>query len=207
MNVSFPIDINQVKGFLSPAEGETLAWAARVACQQHPALEVGSYCGKSTLYLAHGCRVNNSVVFAVDHHEGSEEHQPGEQYHDAALFDQQYQRMDSFREFKANISKAGYNDTVVPIVAPSTLAAKHWRTPLGLVFIDGGHSEEAASNDFDNWAKHLVEGGLLLIHDLFPDPKDGGQAPINLWRRALATNLYKKVTISETLGVLVRTNT
>ena len=189
-----------IKGFLSHEEGKALAAMAFDHCAQLPALEVGSYCGKSTLYLASACQAHGSVVFAVDHHRGSEEHQPGEEYHDSDLFDQQYQTMDSFREFRRNMALAGVEDTVVPIVAASEVAARYWQTPLGMVFIDGGHSELAAQTDYGCWAPHVAMGGILAIHDLFPDPSQGGQAPINIWRKALASGEFEQLSIVNTLG-------
>jgi predicted O-methyltransferase YrrM len=112
--------------------------------------------------------------------------------------------MDSFREFRANIRRAGLEDTVVPVVAPTRVAARAWRTPLGMVFIDGGHSREAALADYRGWSPHLVPGGILAIHDLFPDPKDGGQAPWEIYQLALASGLYAELPRVRTLGVLRR---
>ncbi|WP_317931014.1 class I SAM-dependent methyltransferase [Halioxenophilus sp. WMMB6] len=204
MTIALPANIDSVKGFLDKEEGQALVEYARAACAKLPALEVGSYCGKSTLYLAAACQSVGSIVYAVDHHRGSEEHQPGEEYHDPVLFDSQAQKMDSFREFRANIDAAGLTDSVVPIVATSAVAAKMWQTPLGLVFIDGGHSEAAAQADYHGWARHVAPGGFLAIHDLFPNPEEGGQAPINIWRQAQASGLFESVEVRKTLGILRR---
>ncbi len=112
--------------------------------------------------------------------------------------------MDSFREFRATVDKAGLAETVVPIVAPSIVAARDWVTPLGMVFIDGGHSLEAALRDYRSWSTHVVKGGILAIHDIFPDPKQGGQAPYTIWKRAVASGLFEELPIVGTLGVLRR---
>lgn len=202
VSIAIPHLVHEVKGFLDPSEGQALARYAERFCRDLPALEVGSYCGKSTLYLAAGCQAAGSVVFAVDHHRGSEEHQPGEEYHDAELFDQRQGQMDSFTEFRMNIQAAGFTDLVVPVVASSELAARQWRTPLGMVFIDGGHSEAAANTDYQCWAQHIAPGGILAIHDLFPNPEEGGQAPINIWRRALASGEFEELEVCKTLGFL-----
>ncbi|BFM08792.1 class I SAM-dependent methyltransferase [Halioxenophilus aromaticivorans] len=204
MAIMFPRFLSQVKGFLAHDEGRALAEMAFEHCRELPALEVGSYCGKSTIYLASACQAHGSVVYAVDHHRGSEEHQPGEEYHDPALYDSQYEVMDSFREFRRNMVAARVEDAVVPIVARSEVAAKLWHTPLGLAFIDGGHSELAAQTDYSCWAPHVVSGGILAIHDLFPDPTQGGQAPINIWRQALASGEFEEVAVVKTLGFLRR---
>ena len=135
---------------------------------------------------------------------GSEEHQPGEEYHDPALFDADAGRMDSFREFRRTLSRAGLEDTVVPVVASTALAARAWRTPLALVFIDGGHSKAAALADYRCWSAHLVQGGVLAIHDLFPDPAEGGQAPWEIYQLALASGLYEELPRVRTLGLLRR---
>ena len=204
MSISLPIEIDSVKGFLAENEGMALAQRAAESCSNLPALEVGSYCGKSTIYLATALKPMAGTVYAVDHHRGSEEHQPGELYHDAELYDAEYQQMDSFREFRRNIDRAGLSEVVVPVVASSAVAARHWQTPLGLVFIDGGHSEAAAQTDYESWAPHVAPGGILAIHDLFPNPEEGGQAPINIYRRALASGEFEQLEVVETLGFLRR---
>ncbi|MDZ7687005.1 MAG: class I SAM-dependent methyltransferase [Gammaproteobacteria bacterium] len=169
-----------------------------------PCLEVGSYCGKSTVYLGTACREAGNTLFALDHHRGSEEHQPGEEYHDVDLVDETAGLVDTFREFRANMAAAGLDDTVVPIVAPSAVAARHWATPLGMVFIDGGHSFEAAQTDYDCWARLVAPGGILAIHDLFPDPNEGGQAPITIYRQGVDSGLFDVLPVVRTLGVLRR---
>ena len=204
MDIALPLDIDSVKGFLSPAEGAALHQAALACAPLGPCLEIGSYCGKSTVYLGAACQRAGGVLFAVDHHRGSEEHQRGEEYHDPALYDGSAGLMDSFREFRTTMRRAGLEDTVVPVVAPTRVAARGWRTPLALVFIDGGHSLEAAMTDYRSWSGHLVPGGLLAIHDIFPDPADGGQAPYTIYRLALASGLYEELPRVETLGLLRR---
>ncbi|MFU8815763.1 MAG: class I SAM-dependent methyltransferase [Pseudomonadales bacterium] len=200
--MQLPIDPDSVKGFLHPEEGARLFQLARAA--DGPCLEVGSYCGKSTLYLGTGCREQGQLLYAVDHHRGSEEHQPGEEYHDPDLLDATSGRIDSFRIFRNTLARASLEDTVVPLVASSTLAARHWLTPLSLVFIDGGHSREAALCDYRSWAGHVRPGGVLAIHDLFPDPAAGGQAPYEIYRLALASGLFTELETTRTLGVLRR---
>ena len=199
-----PIDINSVKGFLDPQEGAALYEYALSAASLGPCLEIGSYCGKSTVYLGSACKKTNNVLFAVDHHRGSEEHQLGEEYHDPELYDNHFEKMDSFREFRHTLSRANLEDCVVPLVAPSTLAARHWSTPLSLIFIDGGHSMEAALNDYRCWAPHVVRGGWLAIHDVFPNPADGGRPPFEIWQLAQQSGLFEALPLIKTLGLLRR---
>jgi predicted O-methyltransferase YrrM len=199
-----PIDPESVKGFLHPEEGTRLYELALAAAQRGPCLEVGSYCGKSTLYLGTGCREAGQLLYAVDHHRGSEEHQPGEEYHDPELVEAASGRFDSLVAFRDTLARADLEQTVVPMVTSSALAARHWNTPLALVFIDGGHSREAALTDYRCWAGHVQPGGLLAIHDLFPDPAEGGQAPIEIYRLALASGLFRELPGTRTLGVLER---
>jgi predicted O-methyltransferase YrrM len=201
---SLPLDIDSVRGFLDPAEGVALHEAALAAAARGPCLEVGSYCGKSTVYLGSACQRAGGVLFAVDHHRGSEEHQPGEEWHDPALYDAAAGRVDSFREFRRTLSRAGLEDTVVPVVAPTRLAARAWRTPLAMLFIDGGHSLQAALDDYRCWSPWLLPGGVLAIHDIFPDPADGGQAPWEIYQLALASGLYDELPRVKTLGLLRR---
>ena len=167
-------------------------------------LEIGSYCGKSTICLGLACQQRNSLLFAVDHHRGSEEHQPGELYHDPELYDAGEKSLDSFREFRRNIRRAGLEESVTPIMAGSAQAARYWRTPLAMVFIDGGHSLESALTDYRCWAGHLLRGGILAIHDIFPDPEMGGQAPYTIYRMALESGLFELIEQVETLALLRR---
>jgi len=199
-----PLDIETVNGFLDAEEGERLYRHALQAAPLGPIVEIGSYCGKSTVYLGSACQQRGQVLYAVDHHSGSEEHQPGEEYHDSSLFCARFQRMDSFPVFRDTLRRARLESTVVPIVAPSAIVAMHWRTPLGMVFIDGGHSAETAQADYDGWAHHVISGGLLVIHDVFPNPADGGRPPFDIWQKAQSSGLFKALPLFKTLGALIR---
>jgi predicted O-methyltransferase YrrM len=199
-----PADIDQIKGFLAEDEAQALYQHALQASKKGPVLEIGSYCGKSTIYLGLACRGNNSTVFALDHHRGSEEHQRGEFFHDPDLYDAGEEVVDTFREFRRNIGRAGLDETVVPVVAGSEAAARHWQTPLAMVFIDGGHSLEAALTDYRCWMPHLMRGGILAIHDLFDDAHAGGQAPYAVYRMALASGLFENLGQVNSLGLLLR---
>ena len=198
------LDIESVSGFLHPDEGARLHALALETAPLGPCLEIGSYCGKSTVYLGSAARTCRGVVFALDHHRGSEEHQRGEAYHDASLFDDARNLMDSFGAFRDTLRRADLEDTVVPIVAPSHVAARAWRTPLGMLFIDGGHSREAALADYRGWSPWLLSGGVLAIHDLFPDIEQGGQPPYEIYELALRSGLYEALPGTGTLGVLRR---
>jgi predicted O-methyltransferase YrrM len=192
------------KGFLDEEEGRCLYEMALEAGPLGPCLEIGSYCGKSTLYLATACQKSNSILYSIDHHRGSEEQQPGEEYCDPDLLDPLTGAVDTFKVFRSTIERGGLEETVVPIVSRSEVAARLWATPLSLVFIDGGHSMEAASTDYNAWAGHILPGGFLLIHDIFTDPSEGGQAPYHIYKLALESGLFKKVKMVKTLGVLKR---
>lgn len=199
-----PLDPDTIKGFLDPSEGARLYELAGEACALGPILEVGSYCGKSTLYLGAAAQQAGGQVFALDHHRGSEEHQPGEGYHDADLYDAGAGLMDTLPYLRSVLRRAGLEDCVVPIVASSVVAGRYWRTPLAMVFIDGGHSLAAALNDYRTWAPHILPGGYLAIHDIFPDPADGGQAPYEIYRLAQVSGLFEICEMTHTLGVLRR---
>lgn len=206
MALELPLNIDLIKGFLDPAEGEALFRHALNAALAGPCLEVGSYCGKSTVYLGTACKAVNSILYAVDHHRGSEEHQPGEEYHDQSLYDADENLVDTFRDFRRTLRMANLEQHVVPVVAPSQVASRKWATPLGMVFIDGGHSMDAAQTDYRSWTRFIVPGGILAIHDLFPDPSAGGQAPITIYRLALASGLFEELPGVKTLGLLRRIN-
>ncbi len=204
MSLRLSVDIDTVKGFLENDEGEALYSYALEVSPLAPCLEIGSYCGKSTIYLATACQENSTVLYALDHHRGSEEHQPGEEYHDPDLLDTEAGMIDSFREFRKTITLANLQNSVVPIVSTSSVASQKWVTPLSMVFIDGGHSLEAAFDDYRCWAGHIIKDGILAIHDIFPDPAEGGQAPYEIWKLALASGLFREVGTVNTLGLLRR---
>jgi len=193
-----------IKGFLGDAEAQALYDSALAAAGLGPALEIGSYCGKSTVCLGLACRERGSVLYALDHHRGSEEHQPGEMFHDPDLYDAQDGSVDTLREFRRNIRAAELEQTVIPIVAGSQLAARHWQTALGLVFIDGGHSLDAALTDYRCWAGHVLRGGILAIHDVYPDAAAGGQAPWAIYRMALDSGLFEQERRVDSLALLRR---
>lgn len=200
----FDYPIDQVKGFLDPAEGEALYNAAYAAAPHGPILEVGSYCGKSTIYLGKAAQQQNGQVYALDHHRGSEEHQRGEGYHDPELYDDEIERMDSLPYFRRAIFRAGLEGTVVPLVADSGTMARFWQTPLAMLFIDGGHSLEQALTDWRSWAHHVRVGGTLCIHDIFENSDEGGQAPYTIYKHAIASGLFEDVDRVKTLGILKR---
>lgn len=168
------------------------------------AVEIGTYCGKSTVYLGSAAEAFGAALVTVDHHRGSEEHQPGWEYHDASLVDPHAGTLDTSARFRRTMFDAGLEQTVVALIAPSTLAARTWGRPADFVFIDGGHSMQAAQNDYDGWAKWVRIGGALLIHDVFPDPADGGRPPYEIYCQALATGQFTEVAAEGSLRVLRR---
>jgi predicted O-methyltransferase YrrM len=187
------------KGFMPPDEGRALhAAAAEAARRGLPLLEIGSYCGRSTLLLADAARRAGTVVVTVDHHRGSEEQQPGQEFHDPELVDRgNPRRMDTLPAFRRTLAEAGLEEHVVAVVGRSARVAAALGGGgggrFGLVFVDGGHTDAHATADYEGWAPQLAEGGLLAIHDVFPDPADGGQAPYRIWRRALASGAFTDV--------------
>lgn len=199
-----PADIDTIKGFLAEDEARALYRAAGEMATAGAILEIGSYCGKSTIYLGLAARPHAGTVYALDHHRGSEEHQQGEFFHDPDLYDAAAGQMDSFREFRRNMQRCGLNDTVVPVVADSNTAARHWQTPLAMVFIDGGHSLDAALTDYRCWTPHLQRGGILAIHDIFTTAHAGGQAPHAIYQLALASGLFESLERVNSLGLLRR---
>ena len=192
-----------VKGFLPIEEAEKLRQWAALGAQVGPMLEIGSYCGLSTLHLADIAREANTVVFAVDHHRGSEEHQVGEFFHDMALTDEAG-NFDSLPEFRRNLKRYEAEEVVIPVVAPSTMAARYWTTPIGFLFIDGGHSLDAALADYRSWSSHLLRNGLLVIHDVFVNVAEGGQAPHAIWQLAKQSGLFEEVGSFQSLRALRR---
>lgn len=194
------------KGFMPLREGLALHEAAAEAGRLGlPLLEVGTYCGRSTLLLADAAREAGVAVLTVDHHRGSEEQQPGWEYHDPSVVDPEVGLMDTLPAFRRTLHRAGLEEHVIALVGRSPQVAAVWGGPLGFVFIDGGHTDEHATGDYEGWVPHLAEGGTLVIHDVFPDPADGGQAPYRIYLRALASGAFEEVSVTDSLRVLRRT--
>lgn len=196
--------LETVKGFLDPVEGAALYAAALYASRRGPCLEIGSYCGKSAVYIGSACRDNGAVLFSIDHHCGSEEQQPGEAYCDPDLIEAATGTVDTFGHFRRSLRAFSLEDTVVPMVCPSTVAARAWATPLAMVFIDGGHAFETVWNDFNAWAGHVMGGGVLAIHDVFERPEDGGLSPYEVYEYALASGLFEEIRQVKSLRLLRR---
>ncbi len=192
------------KGFMPLDEGDLLHRLARERLARGPVLEVGSYCGKSAVYLGAAAREVGGTVFTVDHHRGSEENQEGWEYHDASLVDPEVGRLDTLPHFRRTIARAGLEDQVVAVVGRSTTVSAHWRTPLSLLFIDGGHTDEHAGNDYEGWGRWVARGGLMVFHDVFPDPADGGQAPYRVYLRALDSGDFIETEHLGSMRVLTR---
>ena len=194
------------KGFMPEDEGDLLHRTALAHLGDGPALEIGTYCGKSAIWLGAAARATGSTVFTLDHHRGSEENQAGWEHHDTSLVDQESGLMDTLPVFRRTLERAGLEDEVVALVGRSTAVARHWRTPVALLFIDGGHAEEHAQNDYTGFARWVQPGGVLVIHDVFERPEDGGQAPYHVWKRAVGSGAFRPVTTVGSMRVLIRTS-
>jgi predicted O-methyltransferase YrrM len=204
-----PLDLLEharaAKGFMPEDEGLLLHRYARERLPHGPVLEVGTYCGKSAIYLGAAAREVGGTVFTVDHHRGSEENQAGWEHHDPTLVVPELGLMDTLPVFRTTLARAGLEDEVVAVVGRSTTISAHWRTPLSMLFIDGGHAEEHAQNDYTGWAPWIARDGLLVIHDVFPDPADGGRPPYHVFLRALASGAFTEVEALGSVRVLRRT--
>jgi MMP 1-O-methyltransferase len=195
---------DQVQGFMPDDEGRALYDAAVRYLDGGVGVEIGTYCGKSTLLLGAAAQQTAGVLYTIDHHHGSEEHQAGWEYHDASLVDEVTGLFDTLLTFRRTLDVAGLDDHVVTIVGKSPIVARGWQAPLRFLFIDGGHSEAAANQDFDGWAKWVIPGGALVIHDVFPDPKDGGRPPYYIYCRAIDSGQFREVSAIGSLRVLER---
>ena len=196
--------VRATKGFLPEQEGMLLHRVALDRLPHGPGLEVGTYCGRSALHLGAAAREVGGTVFTVDHHRGSEENQAGWEHHDPEVVDPELGLMDTLPFFRRAIARAGLEEQVVAVVGASTTVSRHWRTPLSMLFIDGGHAEEHAHNDYAGWAPWLQRGGLLAIHDVFPDPADGGRPPYDVYLRALASGSFEDADALGSMRVLRR---
>jgi predicted O-methyltransferase YrrM len=193
----------RVKGFMPDDEGLALHDAALAAGRIGPLLEIGTYCGKSAVYLGAAARAAGTVLFTVDHHRGSEENQAGWEHHDPEVVDPRTGRMDTLPFFRRTMEDAGLEDVVIAVVGPSVTVARAWRTPVGFLFVDGGHALDVAMADYEHWSAHVLPGGTLAIHDVFEDPAEGGQAPFEVWKRAVGDG-FEPVSTTGSLRVLRR---
>ena len=133
----------RVTGFMPADEGRALYDAALHYLGDGVAVEIGTYCGKSTVMLGAAAQQTGGLLYTVDHHHGSEEHQAGWEYHDSSMVDPVTGLFDTLPTLRHTLDAAGLDDHVVAIVGRSPVIARGWRTPLRLLFIDGGHTEEA----------------------------------------------------------------
>ena len=194
----------QAIGFMPVDEGRALYDAVLRYAADGIVVEIGTYCGKSSIYLGAAARENGATVYTIDHHHGSEEHQPGWEYHDTSLVDPETGRFDTLLTFRRTLVRAELTDTVIGVVGSSVTVARHWCSPIRMLFIDGGHTEAAAQRDYDGWAHWVAPGGVLAIHDVFPDPADGGQAPFHIYRKALDSGNFREVGALGSLRLLER---
>jgi predicted O-methyltransferase YrrM len=192
------------KGFMPDEEGALLHRLALERLPHGPALEVGGYCGKSAVYLGAAALETGGTVFSVDHHRGSEENQEGWQYHDPDLADREFDRLDTLPAFRRAIARAGLEDHVVAVVGGSTTVSAHWRTPLSLLFVDGGHTDEHVTADYEGFGRWVAAGATLAFHDIYPDPSDGGQAPYGVFCRAVDDGDFVEVAALGSMRVLRR---
>jgi predicted O-methyltransferase YrrM len=195
----------RARGFMPPDEGLALYEAGMlVPTGASPMLEIGSYCGKSSVYLGAAARERGTFLFGLDHHRGSEENQAGWEHHEPDLVDPDVGKMDTLPHFRRTVHDAGLEAFVVAVVGDSPTVGRHWTTPLSLLFIDGGHGEDPAHRDYETWTPHLVDGGILAIHDVFPDPADGGRPPYEIYRRAIDSGSFTEERAVGSLRVLRR---
>ena len=195
-------EIDNLKGFMPKHEGIALTKWSEKFSSIGPIMEIGSYCGKSAIYLSKGAILNDQLVYTIDHHFGSEEHQIKEEYFDSEIFDYKNQRVNTLPLLIKNINKIQVKN-IVPIVSNSVDIASKWNAKLGMVFIDGGHSFKAANNDYVSWSTKIKKNGALVIHDIFENPDEGGQAPFEIFQKALKNNfeVYERV---DTLACLIK---
>lgn len=192
------------RGFMPPDEGVALHEAALAVEVDGPFLEIGSYCGKSGVYIGAAAQARGRVLFALDHHRGSEENQAGWEWHEPDLVDAAVGKMDTLPIFRRTIHDAGLEGSVVALVGDSPTVGSVWATPLALLFIDGGHGHDPAHRDYEIWVPHVVVRGRLLIHDVFPDPADGGRPPYEIYCRAMDSGAFRELAAVGSLRVLER---
>ena len=194
--------MKDVKGFLSDKEAKKLQELFLKVHHLGSVLEIGTYCGKSALNFSEVAKDVNGLIYTIDHHTGSEEHQRGEEYHDSELFDERLKKFNTLPEFLNNLKSKKMAKFIIPIIDKSQNASKFFSEKISLLFIDGGHSFETALSDYNSWKDKICSGGLLVIHDVFPNPKDGGRPPYEIYTLARESKEFNDLGIYETLGIL-----
>ncbi len=146
--------VDQVNGWLTYREGKLLYNLAKNCSGKGVIVEIGSWKGKSTIWLAKGSKAGNNVsIYAIDPHLGSTEHK------------EWYGNVLTFEEFKKNIKDAKVDDIVIPIVKKSEEAANYFDKPVELIFIDGAHEYELVKLDFESWFPKVIDRGTMAFHD------------------------------------------
>ena len=140
----------RVDGWLSERQGRELFRAALACAGRGAIVEIGSWKGRSTVWLAAAARRAGTIVYAVDRHEASREDPTARTYDD----------------FRRNLTAAGLLDHVRPLVMSSREAERILEGPVGVLFIDGDHSDAGAQEDFTLWLPRLAPGAALLCHDV-----------------------------------------
>ena len=194
-----------IKGFLDHKEGEALYIYCKKFCVQGIAVEIGSYCGKSACYLGQACKENNSYLYSIDHHRGSEEQQLGQEYFDEEIYDHKQERVDTLPFFLKNIATHNLEEFIKPLVMDSESASKIVENNINMIFIDGSHTFNSARNDYEWWKNKIREGGILAIHDIYDSESEGGQAPKEIYLRSLSEG-FKLVERVKSLVILEKSN-
>ncbi len=197
----------KTKGFMPEAEGEALFQHALAITDEvsGPIIEIGSYCGLSALYLGEAARILPRQFVTIDHHRGSEEMLPPSEYFDPDLIDPISGRFDSLSTLRRTLELAELEEYVTVIVGESTRIAGLVKDPISALFIDGGHGSLATWNDFSYWSEKIDHGGLLMIHDVFADPNDGGRPPFEIYTYAMHLGDFTEIAQVGSLRVLQRT--
>jgi predicted O-methyltransferase YrrM len=144
-------------------------------------VEIGSFKGKSTIALARGAAASHgATVFAIDPHRI----QPEEGYLE-----------DTEAEFFANIRRGGVEQHVVPMIMTSEMAAQNWNRPVRLLWIDGDHRYEPSNLDFTLWEPHVVEGGIIAMHDTIR--KQGPKRV--LWEKVFCSGRFQEIVIVDNI--------
>tara|TARA_B100000401_G_scaffold182045_1_gene122401 strand:+ start:3130 stop:3735 length:606 start_codon:yes stop_codon:yes gene_type:complete len=198
-------NFKEIKGFLTHEEGEALYLYCKKYCLKSTAVEIGSYCGKSACYLGQACKENNSYLYSIDHHKGSEEQQLGQEYFDEEIYDYEKERVDTLPLFLQNIAAHDLKKTIKPLVMDSETASKILKDDISMIFIDGSHTFESARNDYKCWKDKIKNGGILAIHDVYDSEKEGGQAPKEIYLKSLKEG-FKLIKRVKSLVILKKSN-
>lgn len=176
--------LSAIKGLITEEEGRQLARMARSVPSDLAIIEMGSYRGQSSCWLAAGSV--GAHVTCID---------PWPLYNNmdaiAAASDAEWDERGALERWMENVDSLGLWHRITPLRARASEVANMWAKPVGLWFHDADHSYEGVRDDFLAWKPYLADGAWIAVHDFcegLPDG-NGGWVRTKVEQRAVADHI------------------